>query len=132
MPLDKLAKGPDFLEKFTKKFGTGVQLYAPYVYDAVMVMVDSMKRADSVEPTKYLVQVGKTKLEGVTSTIEFDDKGDLKNSAISFYRYKEGKLDYVETIGGAPAPVAAPPATEPVPATPPAAPATTPAAPAAK
>ncbi|MEY4592446.1 MAG: hypothetical protein RIR18_1341, partial [Pseudomonadota bacterium] len=56
MPLDKLAKGPAFLEKFTKKFGTGVQLYAPYVYDAVMVMVDSMKRADSVEPTKYLAQ----------------------------------------------------------------------------
>ena len=30
-----------------------IQLYAPYVYDAVMVMVDAMKRADSVEPAKY-------------------------------------------------------------------------------
>ena len=127
MPLDKLAKGPAFLDKFTKKFGAGVQLYAPYVYDAVMVMVDSMKRADSVEPTKYLVQVGKTKLEGVTSSIEFDEKGDLKNSAISFYRYKEGKLDYVETIGGVPL-APPPPAAEPAPA--PVAPPAVPAAPA--
>ena len=30
---------------------------------------------------------------------------DLKDSAISFYQYKGGKLEYVETLGGAsPAP----------------------------
>lgn len=101
MPLDKLAKGPAFLDKYTKQFGSGVQLYAPYVYDAVMVMADAMKRANSVEPAKYLPEIGKTRLEGVTSTIEFDEKGDLKQSAISFYRYQAGKLAYVETLGGA-------------------------------
>jgi branched-chain amino acid transport system substrate-binding protein len=124
MPLDKLAKGPVFLSKFTKKFGAGVQLYAPYVYDAVMVMVDSMKRADSVDPSKYLAEIGKTKFKGVTSTIEFDEKGDLKNSAISFYRFQAGALDYVETIGGAPV-SSPPPAVEAstAPAAPPVAPA---------
>jgi len=100
MPLEKLAKGPEFKDKFSKKFGVEIQLYAPYVYDAVMVMADSMKRANSVEPGMYLPEVGKTKYDGVTAVIEFDEFGDLKGGAISMYQYKGGKLEYVETLGG--------------------------------
>ena len=100
MPLEKLAKGPEFKDKFNKKFGAEIQLYAPYVYDAVLVMADSMKRADSVDPAKYLPEVGKTKYDGVTAVIEFDEFGDLKGGAISMYQYKGGKLEYVETLGG--------------------------------
>lgn len=109
MPLEKLAKGPEFKDKFNKKFGAEIQLYAPYVYDAVMVMADSMKRADSVEPGKYLPAVGQTKYDGVTALIEFDEFGDLKGGAISMYQFKGGKLEYVQTIGGpaADAPAAA-------------------------
>ena len=102
MPLEKLAKGPEFKDKFTKKFNAEIQLYAPYLYDAVMVMADSMKRANSVEPAKYLPEVGKTKYDGVTAMIEFDELGDLKGGAISVYQYKGGKLEYVETLGGTP------------------------------
>ncbi|MDQ5903825.1 MAG: Branched-chain amino acid transporter substrate-binding protein, partial [Pseudomonadota bacterium] len=100
VPLEKMANGPAFKDKFTKKFNAEIQLYAPNVYDAVMVMVDSMKRANSVDPAKYLEAVGKTSYEGVTAKIEFDDKGDLKGGAISIYQYKGGKLEYVETLGG--------------------------------
>ncbi len=100
MPLEKLAKGPEFKDKFVKKFGTEIQLYAPYVYDAVMVMADSMKRADSVDPAKYLPAIGQTKYDGLTAMIEFDEFGDLKGGAISVYQYKGGKLEYVETLGG--------------------------------
>jgi branched-chain amino acid transport system substrate-binding protein len=100
MPLEKLAKGPEFREKFNKKFGADIQLYSPYVYDAVLVMADAMKRADSVEPAKYLPAIGQTKYDGVTALIEFDSFGDLKGGAISVYQYKGGKLEYVETLGG--------------------------------
>ncbi|MFN4342075.1 MAG: branched-chain amino acid ABC transporter substrate-binding protein [Azonexus sp.] len=100
MPLEKLAKGPEFRDKFTKKFNAEIQLYAPYVYDAVMVMADSMKRADSVDPAKFLPAIGQTRYDGVTALIEFDPQGDLKGGAISIYQYKGGKLAYVETLGG--------------------------------
>ncbi|MBK7416561.1 MAG: branched-chain amino acid ABC transporter substrate-binding protein [Dechloromonas sp.] len=102
MPLEKLAKGPEFKDKFVKKFNAEIQLYSPYVYDAVMVMADSMKRANSVDPVKYLAEVGKTSYDGVTAKISFDEFGDLKGGAISMYQYKGGKLEYVETIGGSP------------------------------
>lgn len=115
-PLEKLAKGPEFKDKFTKKFNTEIQLYSPYVYDAVFVMVDAMKRADSVDPTKFLDQIGKTHYSGVTANIEFDEKSDLKGGAISLYQYKGGKLEFVETLGGAPEAPAAAPAAEAKPA----------------
>ena len=102
MPLEKLAKGPEFKDRFVKKFNAEIQLYSPYVYDAVMVMADSMKRANSVDPVKYLPEVGKTSYDGVTAKISFDEFGDLKGGAISMYQYKGGKLEYVETIGGSP------------------------------
>jgi branched-chain amino acid transport system substrate-binding protein len=74
-------------KKFTKKFNAEIQLYSPYVYDAVMVMADAMKRADSVEPAKFLPAIGQTRYDGVTALIEFDSVGDLKGGAISIYQY---------------------------------------------
>ncbi len=102
MPLEQLAKGPEFKQKFTSKFGYEIQLYAPNVYDAVMVIADSMKRADSVEPAKYLPKIRETVLDGVSGKIEFDEFGDLKGGAITVYQYQGGKLSYVETLGGSP------------------------------
>jgi branched-chain amino acid transport system substrate-binding protein len=124
VPLDQMPGGKAFGDAFTAKYGQ-IQLYAPYVYDATMVMVDAMKRANSVEAAKYLPEIGKTDYQGVTAKIRFDDKGDLKGGSISLYQVKDGKWEYRETIGGAPAeaapaaaPAAAAPAAAPAPAVP--------------
>ena len=107
VPLDQMPGGKAFGDAFTAKYGP-IQLYAPYVYDAVMVMADSMKRANSVDAAKYLPEIGKTDYQGVSAKIQFDDKGDLKGGAISLYQVKDGKWEYRETIGGASAEAAAP------------------------
>jgi len=91
--------GKTFSDAFTAKYGQ-IQLYAPYVYDAVMVMVDAMKRANSVESAKFLPEIGKTDYQGVTAKIQFDEKGDLKGGAISLYQVKDGQWIYRETVGG--------------------------------
>ena len=111
VPLDQMPGGKAFGDAFTAKYGQ-IQLYAPYVYDAVMVMADAMKRANSVEPAKFLPEIGKTDFQGVTAKIQFDEKGDLKGGAISLYQVKDGKWEYRETIGGAPAAVPAAPSAE--------------------
>ncbi len=87
-----------FREKFKAKFGTDVQLYAPYVYDAVNVLVGAMERAGSAEPAKYLPEVGKTDYKGVTGTIAFDEKGDIKNGALTLYTYKDGKREQIAVV----------------------------------
>lgn len=81
----------DFRAKFKAKFGADVQIYAPYVYDATMVLADAMVKAGSADPAKYLPVLAKTSgYKGVTGTISFDEKGDIKNGALTLYTYKGG------------------------------------------
>ncbi|AOZ49091.1 branched-chain amino acid ABC transporter substrate-binding protein [Chromobacterium vaccinii] len=97
---DKMPGFKAFDEKFKKEFNTDVQIYAPFEYDAVMVLVDAMKRAKSYDPKAYLPEVGKTDYLGVTGKIAFDDKGDIKNGAVTVYQVKNGKWEVVSTVGG--------------------------------
>jgi branched-chain amino acid transport system substrate-binding protein len=95
-----LKKGmDDFGVKYKKRFNDDVKLYAPYVYDAVSVMVDAMQRAKSSDPAKYLPELAKTSgYKGVTGTISFDSKGDIKNGALTLYTYKAGKRDQLAVV----------------------------------
>ena len=112
LPLERMTD-KTFGARYKKRFNTEVQIYSPYSYDAVGVLVDAMKRAKSVDPAKYIVELSKTSYPGLTGRIEFDDKGDVKNGAITMYETKEGKLNVLDVVGGeAPAPVPAPPAAE--------------------
>ncbi|WP_323140345.1 branched-chain amino acid ABC transporter substrate-binding protein [Massilia phyllosphaerae] len=97
-------KGPqekvmeDFRARYKKKFNMDVQLYAPYVYDAVMVMATAMQNAKSADPAKYLPELKKIKYEGVTGTIQFDDKGDIKDGALTLFTYKGGKRTRLDVV----------------------------------
>jgi len=88
----------DFKVAFKKKFNTDVQLYAPYVYDAVNVMVSAMVKAGSADPAKYLPELGKISHKGVTGTIAFDTKGDIKNGALTLYTYKGGNREQIAVV----------------------------------
>jgi branched-chain amino acid transport system substrate-binding protein len=88
-----------FRADFKKKFGADVQIYAPYVYDAVNVMVAAMVKAGSADPKKYLPVLAKTSgYKGVTGTISFDEKGDIKNGALTLYTYKGDKREQMAVV----------------------------------
>lgn len=97
-------KGPqeqtmlDFRARFKQKTGADVQLYAPYVYDSVMVMAAAMQAAKSAEPAKYLPELKKIRYEGVTGTIQFDPSGDILNGALTLFTYKGGKRTRIDVI----------------------------------
>jgi branched-chain amino acid transport system substrate-binding protein len=89
----------DFNKRFKTEFNADVQVYAPYVYDAVMVMAGAMQKANSADPAKYLPVLAKTEgFKGVTGTIAFDNKGDIKNGALTLYTYKGGKRDQIAVV----------------------------------
>jgi len=88
-----------FKAKFKAKFGTDVQVYAPYVYDGVKVMVAAMVKAGSSDPAKYLPILAATKdYKGVTGNITFDEKGDIKNGALTLQTVRGGKLTKLAVI----------------------------------
>lgn len=97
LTLDSMPGGVAFKQNFNNKFGP-IELYAPYSYDAVQVIVAAMQRADSIEPTKVLAEISKTDYAGVTGQIRFDGKGDILNGAITLYQVKNGAWVALETI----------------------------------
>jgi branched-chain amino acid transport system substrate-binding protein len=81
-----------FKTKFKAKFGVEVQIYAPYVYDSLNLLVASMVKADSSDPAKYLPVLAKTaNYQGVTGPISFDEKGDIKGGALTLKTFRGGK-----------------------------------------
>jgi len=97
-------KGPqekvmeDFRARYKKKFNMNVQLYAPYVYDSVMVMAKAMQDAKSADPAKYLTVLKNIKYDGVTGTIQFDANGDIKDGALTLFTYKGGQRTKLDVI----------------------------------
>ena len=136
VPTEQMPGGPAFIDKYKAKYNAPIQLYAPYAYDAVMVVVEAIKRAGSADSAAILAELPKTSYKGVTTDISFDEKGDIKDAAVTLYVAKGGQWEQVETVGGkAASPAAAeaaPPAAPAAEATPVQAAPAAPAAPATK
>jgi len=88
-----------FKARYKVRFGTDIQVYAPYTYDAVRVMVGAMVKARSADPVKYLpVLAATTDFKGVTGPISFDAKGDIRNAALTLKTVRASRLDTLAVI----------------------------------
>ena len=88
----------DFRARYKQKYNMEVQLYAPYVYDAVMTMATAMADAKSSKPSVYLPFLAKVHYQGVTGPISFDANGDIKDGALTLFTYRDGKKTKMEVI----------------------------------
>jgi branched-chain amino acid transport system substrate-binding protein len=94
--IDKMPGGKAWKARYDQKYPGQFQIYSPYTYDATFVLVDAMERAKSTDPKKYIPFLKKTNFKGVTSTIQFEKNGELKNAAVTLSVYKDGKKMAVE------------------------------------
>lgn len=98
-PLDKMPKGAEYEQKYKAKYNKDVATYSPYGYDATWAMITAMKEANSSKASDYLPKLKAINLDGVTSQhFSYDDKGDLKDVAITVYKVENGKWVAVDSI----------------------------------
>ena len=101
VPLEQMPGGTKFKERYKTRFNIEIQQYAPNAYDAAMAVVEAVKRANATDAASIVAALPKTEFPGVTSTIAFDEFGDIRNGTVTIYQYTaEGKTP-VETLGGA-------------------------------
>jgi branched-chain amino acid transport system substrate-binding protein len=89
--LEKMPGGAAWMARYEAKYPKQFQVYSPYVYDAVHVLVDAMVRAGSADPKVYTAKLFDTNYQGVTTKVGFEADGELKNPAMTLYLYKDGK-----------------------------------------
>ncbi len=88
----------DFTARYRKTYNLDLQTYAPYAYDAVMVLASAMQAAKSFDPAIYTPEIAKVHYRGVTGDIRFDKFGDLHDPAMTLYTYRGGKKTKTEVI----------------------------------
>jgi len=88
----------DFTARYRKTYNLELQTYAPYAYDAVMVLASAMQAAKSFDPAIYTPEISKVNYKGVTGDIRFDRFGDLHNPAMTLYTFRNGKKTKTEVI----------------------------------
>ena len=89
--LEKMPGGTAWKARYDAKYPGQFQVYSPYVYDAVGVLIDAMKRAGSSDPKVFTPMIGATNYKGITTQVQFEANGELKNPAMTLYIYKDGK-----------------------------------------
>jgi branched-chain amino acid transport system substrate-binding protein len=80
-----------FTQRYQQRYKIPLQTYAPYAYDAVMVFAKAMQTANSSDPAKFLPALAAVRHEGITGSIAFDQKGDLRDAAMTIYTFRKGQ-----------------------------------------
>ena len=89
--LDKMPGGKAWKADYDKRYPNQFQVYSPYTYDAVHVLVSAMQAANSADPKVYLPKLAAVSYQGVTAKVAFEKDGELKDPAMTLYMYKDGK-----------------------------------------
>jgi branched-chain amino acid transport system substrate-binding protein len=98
LAVSKMPKGAEFEKRFQQRFDGPILFNAPFAYDAVHVVADAMKRANSTDPAKVLAVMPSTSYDGVIGHIAFDAKGDMKEGAITLYSYRDKKKSILDVV----------------------------------
>jgi len=89
--IQKMPGGTEWKARYDAKYPNQFQVYSPYTYDATMLLADAMKRANSTDPKVYIPKLIESNYKGVTANIQFEPNGEMKNAAITLYKYVDGK-----------------------------------------
>ncbi len=88
VPVEKRPQGQAWKQRYDAKYPGAFQTYSPYAYDATMVLVDAMKRADSVDRKVYVNALPKTDFAGLTAHMQFTANGELTEPAVTLNTYR--------------------------------------------
>ncbi len=88
LPKTQMPRFGPFAAAFSADYGD-MQAYAPYSYDAAMIIVEAVKQADSARPADFVKKIRTMNYPGVTGTITFDDNGDINRGVITVYQVNE-------------------------------------------
>ena len=88
--LDRQAGGPAFEASYTKRFKRKPDVYAPSFYDQTMFIAEAMKASNSVDPAVVAQAMHNLTYKGVVGTYSYDPAGNMKQSAVTIYTFRNG------------------------------------------
>jgi len=68
----------------------GPGVYSPYCYDSVFVIIEAIKRANSILPGDFIDELRGLSIDGVVGHIEFDSNGERLEPESTVFVVKDG------------------------------------------
>lgn len=97
-PDDKSPAITTFVEAYKKEYGQTPDAFAALAYDAAMMVMESIKRANSADPVKIKDELEKTKeYPAVSGIITLNETHDAVKSAV-IIEMKDGKQTFKEKV----------------------------------
>lgn len=88
--LEKQAAGPAFQKRYKERFKQAPDVYAAVFYDQAMFIAQAMKAANSVDPSVVGTALHASSYKGVMGNYAYDAAGNMKQSAVTIYTFKNG------------------------------------------
>jgi len=90
--IDFWRKYSDYLEKTSDReiIQKTPGPYSPYAYDALYIIIESMKKANSVLPEDFSSELKKTSYDGIAGHIEFNSNGERVSPLSTIFMMKNG------------------------------------------
>ena len=88
--LEKQANGPAFQKRYKERFKQAPDVYAASFYDQTMFIAQAMKSANSTDPSVVAIALHNGSYKGVVGTYAYDAAGNMKQSAVTVYTFKNG------------------------------------------
>ena len=83
--LDKADKGRKFIESYRAAYKRDPLTYAAAFYDGMHLLAQAMEATQSTDPKKVIAHIAKGSYAGVAGEYAYDDKHDLRSSAVTVY-----------------------------------------------
>ena len=88
--LDKQAGGPAFANRYKTRYRHDPDVYAAAFYDQTMFIAQAMKAANSTDPSVVGAAMHASSYKGVGGTYAFDEAGNMKQSSVTVYTFRNG------------------------------------------
>jgi ABC-type branched-subunit amino acid transport system substrate-binding protein len=88
--LDKLSAGPAFQQRYQARFKQKPDVYAATFYDQTLALAQAMQAAKSTDPKVVGPAVRKQTYQGVMGNYAFDDAGNMKQSTVTVFTFRNG------------------------------------------
>ncbi len=86
--LDKSDKGKKFAERYRAEYKRDPLTYAAAFYDGMNLLASAIETTQSLDPKKVADQIAKGKYMGVTGEFSYDDKHNMRSSAVTVFTLK--------------------------------------------
>jgi len=100
LPLERMPGWKSFEKNYMQKFDTGIDLYAPFAYDATQVLIAAIRQADSVDQKKITGVLRDIRFNGLSGPVSFNAEGDLRQPVFTIYEVQNQSWVVRKTISG--------------------------------